>query len=167
MTDRIEYGTPGREILHELSGLTPLTLITGKNGTGKSTVLEALHEQYGAEFVSPQSLRRTQLPIEFGLLEQAPGIILIDSIEAGLHYSLYQQVVNILCSFVRRDKGAQVVAVTYSYEFIAEAAAVATSREMEDQLSLFRLERGTGGWRAVRYSYDDLSAALQYNMEVR
>lgn len=92
----------------------------------------------------------------------ANGILLIDEIENGLHYSVMRDVWKAIAS-AARDLDVQVFATTHSDECI-QAAYEAVPAE---DLLYHRLDRVDGEVECVTYQPDTLDAALDMPAEVR
>jgi AAA15 family ATPase/GTPase len=95
----------------------------------------------------------------------ANGIVLIDEIENGLHYSSQQHVWESI-AHAAQQFNVQVFATTHSREMI-EAAYRAFPDS--DTFRYHRLDRdeASGEVRAVSYSPDLIEAALEMDFEVR
>lgn len=94
------------------------------------------------------------------------GIVLIDEIENGLHYSTYGEVWGAL-DRVSKETGCQIIATTHSYEFMLDAAEASRESEFVNDFCYYRLEKGAFGNKAIRYSTDDLQKSAYYEFEVR
>ena len=92
------------------------------------------------------------------------GILLIDEVENGIHYSIQEELWRMI--FRAADDGnVQVIAVTHSWDCIAGFAAVAN--EEPSVGALYRLERYEDDLHAVHYSEENLKVAAQQRIEVR
>jgi hypothetical protein len=97
--------------------------------------------------------------------EAAHGIVLVDEIENGIHYSALENVWKALGQ-AAREQDVQLFATTHSFECIA-AAHRAFSEGDDYDLRLIRLERVKEKTRAVAYDREVLEAAIEADMEVR
>lgn len=93
------------------------------------------------------------------------GVVLIDEIESGLHYSVLPQVWKTI-EKAARDFNVQVFATTHSLECI-EAAHQTFKMSDEYDFRLHRLDRVEGAIRSVTYEKDTLEAASKTDLEVR
>jgi putative AbiEii toxin of type IV toxin-antitoxin system/AAA ATPase-like protein len=93
------------------------------------------------------------------------GIVLIDEIETGLHYSVMKNVWKAVATAAERAN-AQIFATTHSFECVRAAHEAFLAREKYD-FGLHRLERIDDEIRAVTYEADVLSAAIVSDFEVR
>jgi len=101
------------------------------------------------------------------ILESNGGLILIDEIENGIHYTALEKVWRQI-GRVARDTGAQVVATTHSYECVR--AAYSAFREVPDELQLIRLQREDDKSSKVfasDYDLETLEGALDLGLDVR
>lgn len=103
------------------------------------------------------------LQICLAAMELEDGILLIDEVESGFHYSMYGKLWTML-DRISASSGCQVVATTHSYEMIA---AVRGSLKHTDDFSYYRIARGKQGHVAYRYDYEMLDSALRAELEVR
>lgn len=94
------------------------------------------------------------------------GILLLDEIESGFHYSLMADVWRVI-SEASIEFDAQIVATTHSLEFIDNARPLLISEP--NAFRLYRLERdhGTGASNVIDYVADELSSALELGLDVR
>ena len=97
------------------------------------------------------------------------GVIFIDEIENGLHFSAQRQLWEVIAK-IARDLDIQVFATTHSLEMIRAAHEAFSAGEIYD-LRLHRLDRNssTGDIEAVTYNKFgmDAVAAFDFNFEVR
>ena len=93
------------------------------------------------------------------------GIVLVDEIENGLHYSAMADVWRGI-SHMSRKWDVQVVATTHSWECI-RAAFEAFRDEHAEDLSVYRLDRVKGDVRAVRYDAEALATSVEGDLDVR
>ncbi len=95
------------------------------------------------------------------------GIVLIDEVENGLHYSVQTRVWQAIAEAVRACN-VQIFATTHSYEMIL-AAHEAFSEKDPCDLRYFRLSRNrdTNDIQGVAYEPETLEAAIEVGFEVR
>jgi len=93
------------------------------------------------------------------------GVVLIDEIENGLHYSVLMSVW-LAVAEAAREFGTQVFATTHSLECI-KAAHEAFAGDVECDFRLHRLEKTDDGIRAVTFSRKQLATAIATDLEVR
>ncbi len=114
---------------------------------------------------------RRILAILAAISERKNGILLIDEVENGLHYSslsiLWKAVLN-----AALDNNAQLFITTHSYECI-EAMTKAFEgltqfNSKKDFINLFRIDRNSRGQhQAFQYNTDTLLAGIEKDFEVR
>lgn len=95
----------------------------------------------------------------------AGGIVLIDEIENGLHYSILENFWRAVDS-AAKTFNTQVIATTHSYECIREAHQAFQSSNEGDFL-FHRLDRIHERIESVTYDQEALGAALKADFEVR
>lgn len=93
------------------------------------------------------------------------GVVLIDEIENGFHYSILPDVFRVI-SEASKLFNVQIIATTHSHEAINVAHNVFSAEEGYP-FRLFRLEYENGNNHVVSYDKDVLTAALQSGLEVR
>ncbi|MGD0766882.1 MAG: AAA family ATPase [Tepidisphaeraceae bacterium] len=93
------------------------------------------------------------------------GIVLIDEIENGLHYSVLGDVWKAI-AIGARDAGVQLMSTTHSWECI-RAAHNFFAGDSEYDLGLHRLDRTANDVVAVTYDRKTIEASLNTGIEVR
>lgn len=104
------------------------------------------------------------LYIVLSIMDAKNGILLIDEIDTGFHYSMYKDLWKIV-SDVSHDYNCQVIATTHSYENII--GAVEGVKDYPEDFSYYRLGYDKEELKSFRSSYDLLNSALRSDMEVR
>lgn len=91
------------------------------------------------------------------------GVVLIDEIENGIHYSIMDKVWAVVAEAARQFN-TQIVATTHSFECFRAAHGALNS----DEWRYHRLDRTKDGTnRCVTFSPEDTEAAIRHGMEVR
>lgn len=104
------------------------------------------------------------LYIVLSIMDAKNGILLVDEIDTGFHYSMYKDLWKMV-SDVSRDNNCQVIATTHSYENII--GAVEGVKDYPEDFSFYRLGYDKDELKAFRSSYDLLKSAIRSDMEVR
>jgi AAA domain, putative AbiEii toxin, Type IV TA system len=101
-------------------------------------------------------------------IANAPGgIVFIDEIENGLHYSALPKVWAAVAELAR-ELDVQVVATTHSRECIAAArVGLRHGADSAEDLRLYRIEETSDGQKAAVYDEETLAAAFEAGLEVR
>ncbi len=95
------------------------------------------------------------------------GIILIDEIENGFHYSVMNSVWKVILK-AAKEFGVQIFATTHSKECIENYLKAFNELELEDDFdNYYRLEAKQDEIISVEYTTDELKNALQNNFEIR
>lgn len=105
------------------------------------------------------------LGIASALVNCQYGILLIDEIEIGLHYSVLPDIWKLIFK-TAKDLNVQVFATTHSYDCI-EAFVQAAIDDEESEGNLIRLENKNGAIKAVTFSESELETVTRRNIEVR
>ena len=105
------------------------------------------------------------LGISLHLARSAGGVLLVDEIDTGLHYSVMVKMWRLVVESAKR-LDVQVFATTHSLDCInALAELYEKSPELGPEVLLHRIERGQG--TAMTYTADELRIAAEQHMEVR
>ena len=103
--------------------------------------------------------------IALGVANCRDGLLLIDEVETGVHYSLQSEFWKMVM-YAAETHNTQVVATTHSKDCINGFAAAALGCP-EVSGGLVRIGRRNGELRAVEYSTEELQTAAEQNIEVR
>lgn len=133
---------------------------------GGSPVLFATLKDGGRKLPLPNVSSGINRAVSFmlAIASSNSGVVIIDEIENGLHYSHLVGVWRVLLNFMK-EYDCQVFVSTHSQECLW-ALSKAASREMND-ISLFQLERGVDESSLRQFTGKDLELALEYHEEVR
>lgn len=91
------------------------------------------------------------------------NIVLIDEIENGLHYSMYEVLWKYIYKLAKA-RNCQIIATTHSYENIVAFQSVLSDKE---DMAYYRLGKNENMIEAHRFSSEMLDEAISLNMEVR
>ena len=103
------------------------------------------------------------LGICLSIMSRKNGIVLIDELENGLHYSMYGKLWRML-DHISKSSNCQVIATTHSYELIS---SVRNSIKNMNDFCYYRIGKSKEETVSFRYDYSMLDAALESEMEVR
>ncbi len=106
------------------------------------------------------------LDISLRLLGQPGCVLLVDEIENGLHYSSLKELWTAI-SEAARINNCQIIATTHSYESIHASVEGAKKSGREADYSYIRLERRPKGIAALNYDHEEMTEALDAELEVR
>lgn len=105
------------------------------------------------------------LNMALAIPEAEDGVLLVDEVENGLHYSVMKDVWKAIDKLAR-EYNVQVFATTHSDE-CARAAYQAFANDKQYNFALHRLERVNGRIQAVSYDRGMLEAAFEIDAEIR
>jgi hypothetical protein len=105
------------------------------------------------------------LEIAVAIPEAQNGILLVDEIENGLHYSVIARIWEALAQLAK-EYNVQIIATTHSLECIRAAYEV-FRESVEDNFRLHRLDRTEKDIEVVTYSPDTLGTAIEMDLEIR
>lgn len=105
------------------------------------------------------------LSISFGLQFSKGGVLIVDEVENGLHYSVMKDVWKVIAE-AARDLDVQVFATTHSEECIRSAHEAFSEGEDYD-FGLHRLDYVKNTVKSVTYDQEALGFALESGWEVR
>src|SRR5262249_45531218 len=111
-----------------------------------------------------EGLRRL-LSLVLAMANTPGGIVLIDEVENGLHYSVLEKVWQAVAGAAQQF-GVQLFATTHSWECIRSAHEALAASEVDD-LRLHRLDRFNGEITAVTYDRAMRETALRAGLEMR
>jgi len=106
------------------------------------------------------------LSIVLSILDFENGIVLIDEIENGLHYSAQHTIWKALFS-LSQEFNVQVFVTTHSMECIAAFCDYTGDSLFTTEAKLFRIEKSNEKFRSVEYDKAVLSESLDSNWEIR
>ncbi len=104
------------------------------------------------------------------IISRAGGLILIDELDNGLHYSALRVLWKAIL-YAARKHDVQVIATTHSAEALRHLTWVLDDEEYKDyrndvaSYTLIRAKDDTV--RSYRYDYEQLDFAMEHDMEVR
>ncbi|NOZ07049.1 MAG: AAA family ATPase [Chloroflexi bacterium] len=128
-----------------------------------------LHGEIGMRRLMPLSLMGDGvgrlLGIALAIPEAQDGILLVDEIENGMHYTVLNDVWKVLAGLAR-EYAVQLFATTHSEECIRAAHRAFSAGEQYD-FALHRLERVDDTIRAITFDQRSLEAAIEMDAEVR
>lgn len=149
-----------------LKNLEPsLTMLTAISTGGPPIV----HAYIGDNLPIPANLVgegfSRMLELAVGVAQTEGGLLLVDEIENGLHYSAHKGIFSTLFELAV-EFNVQVVATTHSRECVIAAREALGSRGADD-FAYHRIERREGKVRAVDYDSEAVDAAMDFGMEIR
>ena len=103
--------------------------------------------------------------IALALVNAKDGMLLVDEVDTGLHYSVLFNLWKLIFEVAHR-LNVQVFATSHSWECI-QAFQQAAEDNKEEQGVLIRLENRKVGIRAVTFDEDDLAIVTREHIEVR
>lgn len=113
---------------------------------------------------------RKMLSIVVALYEAKDGLLLIDEIDNGLHFSTLDLVWNVIFKTAHKFN-VQVMMTTHNEELIQSLDKILSTddlKEYQKDLACYSLKRFDGDdMRAFRYDYENLSFAMEQNIEIR
>ena len=123
------------------------------------------------------STNRKLIPIQFAgdgtnkllfiilsIMDAKNGLLLVDEIDTGFHYSMHGDLWKMIAD-VSRDYNCQVIATTHSYENIM--GAIEGTKDCPEEFVFYSLGYDKGELKTFRSSYDLLKSAIRSDMEVR
>lgn len=107
------------------------------------------------------------LSIAMAMLDSPKGIVLIDEIDYGLHYSAQETIWNSIISWAE-DLDVQVFATTHSYDCIEAFTRCTKGSLFSRESRLFRIEREENGeFKSTLFETDSLDRFLEKRWEIR
>ena len=106
------------------------------------------------------------LSIALAMLDSKNGIVLIDEIDNGLHYSVQQTIWKAVLAW-SEQLNVQVFATTHSIECIKAFKSCIKSSLFSDMSKLYRLERDDNDFRSIEFNTEDLTISIENDWEIR
>ena len=155
-----------RRVTAFLNHLEPsLTMLTAISTGGPPIV----HAYIGDNLPIPANLVgegfSRMLELAVGVAQVEGGLLLVDEIENGLHYSAHKGIFSTLFELAA-EFDVQVVATTHSRECVI-AAREALGNKGADDFAYHRIDRRDGKVRAVNYDCEAMDVAIDFGMEIR
>ncbi len=92
------------------------------------------------------------------------GVLLVDEIDTGLHYSVMSKMWSLIYN-AARELDVQVFATTHSYDCVYSLAQICSSGDMKRSVTVQRIE--TGKRRSIPYDEEEITVAVARDIEVR
>lgn len=154
------------EVLQILDTNIERIAFTGRDaGRGVAVLLKLRDGQARTPLGSVGDGVRRLFNIAVMLARSAGGVLLIDEIDTGLHYSALESLWRVVTGAAQR-LDVQVFATTHSGDCVRALAYLSEHEpNIAREAALFRLEEGASD--AVRYAADELAIAARHHIEVR
>ena len=105
------------------------------------------------------------LALALAIARSPDGMVLVDEIENGLHYTVMEEVWKGIGAFAR-SYNVQVFATTHSRECVYHAHKAFEADE-EEEMRFFRIDRAYGKLRSVMYDKEMREAAFEAGLGIR
>lgn len=106
------------------------------------------------------------LALAISLVSCEKGVLLVDEIDTGLHYTALTKMWRLVLETARR-LDVQVFATTHSWDALAAFQEALAEANAEEEGTVFRLERKDDQINTVAYTGEDLKVAVEHDIEVR
>ncbi len=108
---------------------------------------------------------RRLLALSLSLIKTTNGILLIDEVDTGLHWTTMEEMWRLIVNTARKSN-VQVFATTHSYDCIRGLASLAEfSTELASEVSVQKIDRSLA--RAVKLDAENIRIAVAQDIEVR
>ena len=108
--------------------------------------------------------------IAAALVKSRNGLLLIDEVENGIHYSVHGRLWTMILE-AAHEYNIQVVATTHSWDTITGFAQATQDPKIVKanaaNAALIRIQENEGNVQTVRYSEEEIKTASQYSIEMR
>jgi AAA15 family ATPase/GTPase len=146
-------------IEHRLKRLSVVSTVFGSSVHGDIGIGRLLPVQLMGDGTS------RVLTMSLSIASAPKGLVLIDEIENGIHYSVMDKVVMAVLKLAEKWN-VQIFATTHSDDFIKALKNVAMNQE-EQQFSLYRFDRINDKIRSVHYNQNAIINAAAFGWEIR
>ena len=104
--------------------------------------------------------------IAAALMKSRNGLLLIDEVENGIHYSIHEKLWTMILE-AAKEYNIQVVATTHDWDAITGFADAIENLGMEETSVVVRIERHGEEIQAVKYTGERIKTVSEYDIEVR
>lgn len=104
------------------------------------------------------------LAMAIALTQCKGGVLLVDEIDTGLHYTVMSQMWRLIFN-AAKELDVQVFATTHSYDCVYSLAQICTDSDPDNTVTVQRIE--TGKSKAVPYDQEEITVASEREIEVR
>jgi predicted ATP-dependent endonuclease of OLD family len=104
------------------------------------------------------------LAMAIAITQCAGGVLLVDEIDTGLHYSVMSQMWSLIYN-AAKDLDVQVFATNHSYDCVYSLAQICSNRDMQKSVTVQRIEAGKK--RSVPYDEAEITVAATRDIQVR
>ena len=105
------------------------------------------------------------LSLSVAIASSPGGMVLVDEIENGLHYTVMEKVWKAIAAFAR-SYNVQIFATTHSRECVYHAYRAFEADE-EEEMRFYRIDRAYGKLRSVMYNRKKLGIAFEDGLGIR
>ncbi len=156
-------------LMHEnLESIVVLTSDSSRTGSGRAGVLLGFGGTGRRERVplgSHGDGMHRLLALSLALIQAADGVLLIDEIDTGLHWTVLEDMWRLVIETARKSS-MQVFATTHSYDCIrALSSLVESRRDLAGEVSIHKIGRSIR--KAVHLDAERMQVAVEQNIEVR
>lgn len=100
------------------------------------------------------------------IMSNPQSFILVDEIENGFHYSIYEKLWKVIIDAAKKNN-CQLIVTTHSYDNIVAAVEAVESMSCEDLFCYYRMDKSEQGCFGKRFSFEQLKNAVLLKLEVR
>jgi len=104
------------------------------------------------------------LSLSLAALDTKEGVLFVDEIEDGIHYSIFSDIAKLLINIAQK-KNIQFFVSTHSSEFLRAFNEAATSCDFQD-VELLRLSRHSSK-RVISFDHEEMAVAMNLDGELR
>jgi hypothetical protein len=104
------------------------------------------------------------LSLALSITQCRGGIMLVDEIDAGLHYSVMARMWQLIFN-AAKEFDVQVFATTHSYDCVNSLAHICATADEQNPVAIHRVERGAS--RSVPYGEEEIKVIADRDIEVR
>jgi hypothetical protein len=104
------------------------------------------------------------LAMAIALTQCKGGVLLVDEIDTGLHYTVMSQIWRLIFN-AAKELDVQVFATTHSYDCVYSLAQICTEVDSVNKVTVQRIEAGKS--KSVPYDQEEITVAAAREIEVR
>ena len=168
--DTITLTDDEEKVMHALSFITDniLKIVMVNNPTESAARMPMARVKYFDQPVPLKSLGEGVnrfLSIALALVRSKGGVLLIDEIENGIHYSVHKDMWKLILREAE-NSNIQVFCTTHSLDAVKGLKEASEELDYEE-VSVIRIESAKDRIRAVCFDRDELAIAADENIEIR
>ena len=174
--------------IHKIKDCKRINLLVGKNGAGKTAILESIKRKYENKVIFPdifaeeyykdvseyRSVRKLGFKpqardLVLNYFKKEEKIFLFEEIENGLHHSVMKDFwLNVIAATIEIENDVQIFATTHSYEMVEALVEAAKETDLieKDEIRLFKIVKRGNETLVGSYTAEEIQAKVESGLEI-